>query len=108
MVGQLDPPEAFHAFPRIGDVDEEPGQPAPVGATHEEQTAPRVSPHLVAETALDLIGEPAAEERVASPEPPVLDQVPAVDPACGRAQRLAVLAGKVGTERSTFRHPRPG
>jgi hypothetical protein len=47
--------------------------------------------NLVAEVLLDLVREPASRQRIAGPEPPVLDQEPVVDPAGGCGKRLVVL-----------------
>ena len=44
------------------------------------------------EVLLHLVREPASRQRIAGPEPPVLDQEPVVDPTRGRGQRLVVLA----------------
>ena len=65
---------------------------AAIGPADEEEPAVPDRGNLVAEVLLDLVGEPAAGQRVPRPETSVLDQEPVVDPAGGRAQRLVVLA----------------
>src|SRR5256885_668832 len=51
------------------------------------------------EVCFHLIREAASGKRVVGPEVVILDQEPVVDFACGRGERLIVVARKVRTER---------
>ena len=93
LVGlELEARQALLALPGRGGIRDE-LRPAPaIGSTDEEEPAVRNRGDLVAEVLLDLVREPASRQRVARPEPSVLDQEPVIDPAGGRSQRLVVLA----------------
>ena len=93
LVGlELEARQALLALPGRGGKSDE-LRPAPaIGSTDEEEPAVRNRGNLVAEVLLDLVREPASRQRVAGPEPSVLDQEPVIDPAGGRSQRLVVLA----------------
>jgi hypothetical protein len=106
---QVDAAEVFVALELgAGDLDlagsrgggegEEPRSASPVRPPDEEQAAVRHGRDLLAQVLLDLVGEPAAGERVARPQAAVLDEKPVVDPAGGRGERLGVLAREVRAE----------
>jgi hypothetical protein len=105
---ELESTQSLAPFARVGHVRDEPLSAAAVGAAHEEHATAAGGLLLLAQVRLDLIGEAAAGNRVARPEPSVLDEEPAVDAACGGGQRLAVLARQVGAERSSLSHRPPG
>ena len=79
--------------------------PPAVRSPDEQQPPVRYRRNLLAEMLLHLVGEAAAGECVAGPEPSILDEEPVVDSARGRGERLVVLAREVRAEGPRLRQP---
>jgi hypothetical protein len=93
--------EAPHGAARLRDENREAVGTPPVRAPDEEDAGVREAATLGDEVRLELRAQRRAVDGVVRPETAVLDQDPGVDAACRRVQRLAVVARRLRTERST-------
>jgi hypothetical protein len=100
----VEPAETLLTLAGVGDVDGQCRVMPAVGPPDQQEARARMDRPKLPQARFDLIREAAPDERVGAPEPAVLDEQPAVDPACRRTERLVVLARDVGTEGSGWAH----